>query len=113
MTMTSRADIFKALISERNYQDKRWAADITSTGGRHSVTEFFVYIRDYAEEALHFLTREANPEASAKGLHWARKVGALALACMEQHGAPQRSGFEVPAYLKIVESVDSAEAERG
>lgn len=88
--MVDRAEVYAAIDGEREYQAVRWSEDITCTGGRHSVTEFLVYMRDYAEEALHNVSREADPGASEKALHWVRKVAALGVACMEQHGAPRR-----------------------
>lgn len=89
--MTDRSEVYKALDGERDYQKVRWSEDTTSTGGFHSVTEFLVYMQDYVNEALHNVSREADPGASEKALHWVRKVGALAVACMEQHGAPERA----------------------
>ena len=88
--MASRGEVYSAIDSERSYQDGRWNCSTTSTCGRHSVTEFLVFMNDYVEEALHFLSRNGEPEASQKALDIVRKVATLGVACMEQHGAPTR-----------------------
>lgn len=88
----TRHAVYEVLDSERSYQEHRWGDE--HRRNPHSVTEFLVYMRDYVEEALHFLSREADPEASERALHWVRKVAALGVSCMEQHGAPFREGFE-------------------
>lgn len=86
--MTKRLAVYEALDGERDYQDERWGG--TGTHGIHSVTEFLVYIQDYTNEALHTETREEDETANRKALDGVRKIGALAVACMEQHGAPKR-----------------------
>jgi len=92
--MSTRKQVYKAIDSERAYQDQRWNESTTTTEGKHTVTEWLVYIQDYAAEALHIVSREADPAASEKALHIIRKVGGMAVACMEQQGAPVRRGFE-------------------
>ena len=91
--MTDRKDVYEAIDSERAYQDVRWAPEIEGGTRNHSVTEWLVYIQDYAAEALHKLSREADPQASQDALNWVRKIGGMAVACMEQNGAPRREGF--------------------
>jgi hypothetical protein len=85
---TPRTEVYAALDSERDYQDQKWG--IPEDPSFPTVTEFLTYMRDYTEEALHILSREPVPEADQTALHNVRKVGALAVACMEQHGAPKR-----------------------
>lgn len=88
--MTSRGEVYSAIDGERAYQAERWNCNTSSCCGKHSVTEFLVYIKDYVDEALHIATRVADPEASQKELDIVRKIAALGVACMEQHGAPVR-----------------------
>lgn len=88
--MNKRTEVYEAIDGERNYQDTRWNPDTTQSGGLHSVTEFLVYMQDYTAEALHYVSRNGDPKASEFALHNVRKVAALAVACMEQHGAPRR-----------------------
>ncbi len=86
----ARSDVYDAIDSEREYQDRRWNCETTPTCGRHSVTEFMVYMRDYLEEALHYVSRSADPQAEEFALNNIRKITALGVACMEQNGAPHR-----------------------
>lgn len=88
--MTDRDDVYNALDSERDYQDQQWNVNTTSTGGQHSVTEFLVFMQDYLTQAMHQVSREGEPFASEKALHTVRKITAMGVACMEQHGAPRR-----------------------
>ena len=81
-------EVFTAIQSERDYQDERWELD------DHSLEEWLVYIEDYVDEAKHILTRGEGEEAQQKALEALRKVAALAVAAMEQNGAPQREGYE-------------------
>jgi len=90
-----RAQVYEAINSERTYQDMRWNEETTETGGKHSVTEWLVYARDYIEEALHFLSRDPDPQATRKAKHWVRKIAAICVACMEQNGAPMRDISDV------------------
>lgn len=93
--MTTREEVYRALDSERDYQDSRWNDETTSTGGRHTVDEYVLYMIDYIAEARKQLSRNASPEAQELALNTVRKVAAMGVACMEENGAPQREGFEV------------------
>lgn len=85
-----RSKVYELIDGERDYQELRWNGHTTSTHGAHSVTEFLVFIRDYVDEALHTVSRKGEPEASELASANVRKIAALAVACMEQHGAPAR-----------------------
>lgn len=93
--MTKRSLVYAALDGERDYQDEKWGP--TGTHGIHSVTEFLVYIQDYTNEALHVESREEDEAANVKALDIMRKITALGVACMEQHGAPSRKKTALPA----------------
>lgn len=84
--MSSREEAYSAIDGERAYQAKKWNESTTASGGFHSTTEFLVYMQDYVNEALHFVSRNADPEAQEFALHNVRKVAALGVACMEQNG---------------------------
>ena len=104
-----RTQVYELVDGEREYQDALWGP--TRDQGRHTVTEFLAYIRDYAEEALHLESRVANPEADERALGIVRKVAGLAVACMEQHGAPPRIVSEL---LKAIpEGLHFSERRRG
>lgn len=85
-----RKQVYKALDSERSYQNKKWNQNTTSSRNEHSLEEWFMYIEDYVNEAKHILSREARQDSDIKCLHIMRKVGALAVSAMEEHGAPHR-----------------------
>lgn len=91
MSTPSRKEVYEALDSERNYQ-RKWETESESKGV-HSISEFLAYMEDYIDEAQHVLAREARQIAYPKVVHILRKVTALGVACMEQHGAPRREGF--------------------
>lgn len=92
MTAT-RQEVFDALSSERAYQDSRWG-DTLSGGrpgdGERTLDEFILYISGYAQQLVAIGAKSADP---AEKLEFVRKVGGLAVAAMEQHGAPRRAGF--------------------
>lgn len=96
--MTTRQEVYAAIDSERNYQDKIWGASLSGnrtpdsekgeSGGDRTIDEFSVYIIGYADdllkEASHFAT-------TTEKLDIIRKISTLGIACMEQHGAPHRN----------------------
>lgn len=90
-TSLRQSEALAAIVGERAYQELVWNAQTTSTEDKHSVTEFLVYIRDYAEQSLHDLSRNAEQAAGERALHEVRKIGALAVAALEQNGVRERS----------------------
>lgn len=88
--MSRRREVFAAIEGERAYQETRWNPETTESGGIHSNVEFLVYIRDYVEEALHFASRNPDPQAIDFTKHSLRKVAALAVAALEQNGVVPR-----------------------
>ncbi len=88
--MATRQEVYNAIDSERDYQDGRWNSQTTTSDGRHSLEEWCTYIEDYVNEAQHILSRLPKQEAGPQALHIIRKVAAMAVCAMEQHGAPRR-----------------------
>jgi len=86
----NRQEVYALIDGERSYQDSRWNAATTSSGGNHTPQEWLTYIRDYVEEALHVGCREADNTALPKQMAGIRKIAALAVAAMENCGAPAR-----------------------
>jgi len=86
----TREDVYKSIDSERTYQDIRWNGDTTITDGIHPLSEWFMFIEDYVDEAKHILSREAEQTAYPKVAHIMRKVAGMAVCAMEQNGAPKR-----------------------
>ena len=82
----TREEVYKALDSERGYQAKWGDND-------HSPEEFFMYMEDYINEAKHILSREANEIGRPRSMDIMRKVTALGVAAIEQHGCTRREGF--------------------
>ncbi len=86
----TRSQVYIALNSERDYQDKKFGGgDTYHSSIDRTLDEFILYIQQYAAEAGALSTH--GDEIAA--LHHIRKVGALCVGCMEEHGAPQREGF--------------------
>lgn len=79
---TTRADVYKALDSERSYQSEKWGTDYPE----ESVADFIKYTEKY----LHAAKEHADQGNELGALDDFRKVGGLAVACMEKHGAPMR-----------------------
>ena len=86
--MATREEVYAAIDSERDYQDSRWNADTTPSEGRHTASEFILYMEHYLMRAREIAatSAEGNPEV----LDWVRKVTTLGVACLEQNGAPHR-----------------------
>lgn len=86
--MYSRKEVYAAIDTEREYQNHLWEKEACQN--KHSVAEFVLYLEDYVAEARKQLARGTEPAAAAEALNTLRKVAGLAVACMEQHGAPVR-----------------------
>lgn len=90
-----REDVYKLVDGERDYQDSRWGGTLSSgrkptddqNGGDRSIDEFILYIKGYTDDAVQVASHFGD---AAKKLDPIRKIAALCVACMEQHGAPSR-----------------------
>jgi len=87
----TQSNVLEVLREERDYQDQKWNEDTTASGGKHSPTEWLVYIEDYVREAKQFTSRNPNPAADMFVLNVMRKIGAMAVACQEQNGVYSRA----------------------
>lgn len=88
-----RKIVFSAIDSERDYQDSLWPEKHDpSVANQMSIGDFILLIEEYASRARKDWTEEYAPEMDA--LNGIRKIAGIAVNCMEQHGAPQREGFE-------------------
>jgi hypothetical protein len=92
---TSRADVYGAIDSERDYQDMRIERDGSTSAGEHYHTpeEYLLYMEHYMLEARRIASTTWGPAAKPAILDVLRKVTALGVACMEDNGAPRRGGF--------------------
>ncbi len=87
-----RAAVYDAINGERDYQEKWNTAD---SKGLHEVAGFVLFMEHYLHEArLLESTVESggnDPQNLSQGsLDMIRKVVALGVSAMEQHGAPKR-----------------------
>ncbi len=81
-----RGKVFAIIIDERDYQDMQQG------GGRfekkvHTVGEELLLMKVYLDKAI---AKYASSYGAASALHGIRKVAALAVRCMENHGALPR-----------------------
>jgi len=88
--MASREEVYKAIDSERDYQESRWNESTTVSKNIHSFEDWITYMEDYLSEAKHLLSRQARQDADPKVCHIMRKVLAMGVNALEQHGAPHR-----------------------
>lgn len=93
----TREVAYNAIDTERNYQDRLWGSpgygdgsagnSIEGAEGARTIDAFVCYMQGYMNKLVHVASTTADPVAK---LHAVRKVAALGVACMEQHGAPYR-----------------------
>ncbi len=91
--VTTRADAYAAIDSERDFQDNFVLPD-RRYYQTHTLGEFVLMINQYAAQAMQKWTHHTDadsPDDFPPSLHELRKVAALAVRCMEQHGAPKRA----------------------
>lgn len=82
---TEREVVFAVINGERAYQDG--LSHTRTDGCAKGVGDYLSLMRTYLHEAEEAYARNAGNE---KALHSVRKVAALAVRCMEEHGAPPR-----------------------
>jgi hypothetical protein len=101
--MVPRRNVYRALDSERAYQDGKWIAP--GAPHMHSIGEWLIYMEQYIQEAKRALTFEPDPGANQTAINIVRKVTALGVVCMEQHGAPLREKKMDPEVASILENL--------
>lgn len=87
--MASRAEVYSAIDSERAYQEELWG------GHRHEAESWTLFLQHYVNLAtIKASTTDFTEEGKLTAyLSDLRKIATLAVAAMEQHGAPRREGF--------------------
>lgn len=92
---TSRCEVYAAVDSERDYQDRQWPQD-SMPGNPNPLTigEQILLAEEYLARARAEWAKEKKPELRA--LHIIRKVAGICVNCMEQHGAPRRGDAPLP-----------------
>ena len=90
MAVATRQEVYEAIDSERDYQDSRWNENTTTSKNIHTFEDWFTYMEDYIDEAQHILSRKARQDSDPIAADIMRKVAAMAVCAMEEHGAPKR-----------------------
>ena len=83
-------EVWDALMSERSYQKMKWNHSASSGqpgNGERTIDEYALYITEYAAQLRHLAGTALDPKEKLDAV---RKVTALGMACMEEHGAPLR-----------------------
>lgn len=87
----NRSEVYAAIDSERDYQDRRWGDSLSSDrkpgNGERTIDEFALYIAAYTAKMVEQCGTFSDSKAKLDSI---RKIAGLAVACMEQHGAPRR-----------------------
>ena len=89
--MTTRLDVYRAVDSERDYQDAGMGnAKRPERAPEASPGEYILFMEKCLADA-----REAcyKPGGNNACRPFIRKATALGVRCMEIHGAPRREGF--------------------
>lgn len=88
--MAKRSEIFDAIDGERVHQDKKWNSSTTASGGKHEMESFIFYLDYYRSLLTPILSTRSQEDAYQECLPILRKMAALLVACMEQHGVVPR-----------------------
>ena len=88
---TSRVRVYQAIDSERIFQDS-FAISDREYHETHTLGEFILMLNQYAAQAMDKWTHHKDKDGGGfpDSLHEVRKIAAIAVRCMEQHGAPER-----------------------
>ena len=92
---STRFEAYQAINGERDFQD-RFVIPARLFRKTHTLGEFIALISQYADQARAKWTREPDDYPAGRidgfpeSLHEVRKIAALAVSCMEQHGSPRR-----------------------
>jgi len=89
--MNKRDEVFEAINEERSYQQSKWNENVTDSGGLHTLPEWLLYVESYVNEAKHVYSRFPNPQGRVFCQHALRKIAALAVAALEDHGVVTRA----------------------
>lgn len=79
-----RNKVYKRIDEERAYQYDKWGDN------PHTPAEFLVYMQDYMTEAFSHASRVPDPASTEMVMEDIRKITAMGVACMEQHGVRSR-----------------------
>lgn len=83
-----RSEVYEAIDSERNYQDRKWG---TYKDHPHEVGGWLLLMQKKLNDAIKAWSENNN---DYKALCEIGKVLAIGVACGEQHGLPGRSQYQ-------------------
>jgi hypothetical protein len=83
--MPSRKEVYSTIDGERDYQDN--LPSHRTDGSDHTVGDYLVMLDSYLGKAKDAWTFNPGTVASLKQI---RKIAAIAVRCMEEHGAEPR-----------------------
>jgi hypothetical protein len=84
----NRKEVYERIDQEREYQRLRWGIDLPETGELLKPTEsFLLYIQHHLNKAI---AEISSTPTDKEALNEVRKIAALAVACLEQHGCDER-----------------------
>jgi len=83
--MTPREEVYRVIDGERDYQDSL-GSDRTD-GSQHTTGDYLTMLDSYVRKAKDAWT---NKPGNTAALNEIRKCAAIAVRCMEEHGAPKR-----------------------
>lgn len=99
---TERSSVYAAIDAEREYQDQAWPenAGTVENQRERTVAEELLMIEEYVAKARTAWTNAPRNVEADVTTNVLRKIAAIAVRAMENHGAPGREGFGVfvPAY---------------
>ncbi len=84
--MTDRSAVYKAIDGEREYQNIRW----TRQSPNRTIDEWAMYLQVYSSEMCSIAAHTGDSERAVEKLDYLRKIAAMAVAAMEQHGVTER-----------------------
>jgi hypothetical protein len=82
---STRQEVYAAIDSERNYQDLKWE-DFDDSNNHPS--DWILYIDEHISRAKKAIYNSHNMATFANEI---RKIAALSVACMENHGVLYRN----------------------
>lgn len=77
----NREEVYSIIDGEREYQEYKWK------GHRHEVGAYITILQNYVDKSRHAWTDNNGDE---KALEEIRKIAAIAVSCMEEHGVNKR-----------------------
>lgn len=87
---TTRTEVYQAVNTERDFQDSFVLPD-RQYYQTHTLGEFILMLNQYAAQCQQKWTHHSDKvDGYPESLHEVRKLAAIAVRCMEQHGAPLR-----------------------